>query len=68
MARERAKQVPPPIACTTRAARSAGIVSASAPISDPAMKSASAASTQGRRPMRSEIGPTMSCVIATARR
>jgi hypothetical protein len=68
MARERAKQVPPPTPWTMRASRSVAIESAAAPIAEPSMNRTIAASTQGRRPKRSEIGPTMSCVAATATR
>ena len=38
------------------------------PIAAPAMNRAIPARTQGRRPIRSEIGPTTSWVTATAAR
>ena len=68
IARESAKTDPEPAPSRMRASSSISIDGASAPNTEPAMKSAMPALTQGRRPKRSERGPLTSWVSATATR
>jgi hypothetical protein len=68
MARPITTPVEAPIACTMRTAISALIEDAVVATSDATTASANPPSTTGRRPKRSDRGPSSSCALARLRR
>ena len=68
MARPMTMPAAAPTACTMRVTISASIDVAAKAASEASMFSVSPASTTGRRPKRSDSGPSTSCALARLRR